>query len=494
MTTIPFGPWEPDKGPLNPDTVNVVSNLNPLVNGWGPFPSLQGIGLAIGATVIGSWKVRKADGTINQIAATSDDLFIYNTATQAWDNISGGSAPYNVPDGQFPQAVQFGTKFIVVSLDAPPQVYDVEAGGTFADLAGSPPKAKFIWIAGDFVVLGYLKDGATEAPQDIHWSGINDCTYWTIDRKKGSDRQTLPDGDEIMGGFGFPGGARIIQRNAKRAMLFSGDQYIFNVKAIDPTRGAAAPYSIVPISANDYVFWRTDGIYRGDDNTPIGAQRVDNTLLNQINGLLDITELDTVQGVADPYNKVVMWTYVTSSSTRAIIAWDWELDRFFPLSIEALLLFSSATPGLSLDAADEFADDIDAVGAPSLDSRIYKGGAPLIGVFGASGIAQYFGGPAMAGLIETATLELTPEQRSFVNGAKVKGNPSSGTTLQVLKGDLPDATLTVSAAVSRSARTGVYPVRADAFFHRFRVNTAAGDTSFTHLHGVAPMGAFSGEA
>ena len=79
----------------------------------------------------------------------------------------------------------------MVSLEAPPQVYDVETGGSFADLGGSPPQAKYIWAAGDFVVLGYLKTGADEFPQDIHWSGLNDATYWTIDRRKGSDRQTL---------------------------------------------------------------------------------------------------------------------------------------------------------------------------------------------------------------------------------------------------------------------------------------------------------------
>src|SRR5262249_31018237 len=145
---------------------------------------------------------------------------------------------------------------------------------------GSPPQAKFIAIAGDFILLGYLKVGADEFPQDVQNSGLNDEAYWTIDRKKGADRQKLPDGNEIMGLFAFPGGARIIQRDAKRAYIFTGGQFIFETRVIDAMRGSIAPNSIVPISANDYVFWRSDGIYRGDDNLPIGAQRVDDFLFD----------------------------------------------------------------------------------------------------------------------------------------------------------------------------------------------------------------------
>lgn len=485
MTTFPLGPWEPDKGPFSAASIDTVMNLNPLANGWGPYPQLQEIGNSLGAQCLGAWYARKADGTFVLLAGTATGLFRYNTATLSWDNISGASAPYNVQSGHLWQAIQFGGLFIVVNLEDPPQVYDIEAAGSFADLAGSPPQAKFIWVAGDFVVLGYLKVGADEFPQDIHWSGINDATYWTIDRKKGSDRQTLPDGDEIMGGFKFPGGARIIQRNAKRALVSSFNQYIFEIKALDDRRGASSPYSIVPISANDYVFWRTDGIYRGDENIPIGAQRVDDLLFDQISGDVDITSLDLVQGVADPFQKVVLWTYLASDASRKVIGWDWELDRFFRLDTAALLVFSSTTPGLSLEADDGFPDDVDTPGAPSFDSRIYRGGAPTLGAFTSSNTLAYYGGPAMAGTIETATLG--GEMTKAYYGARIVGNPGSGTTMQAGKGTLADDTLTFSAAVSRSTRTGVYPFRADAFFHRFRISTTAGDTSFTHIHMVEAL-------
>jgi hypothetical protein len=381
----------------------------------------------------------------------------------------------------------------VVSLEAPPQVYDVEAGGNFADLGGSPPQAKYIWAAGDFVVLGYLKVGADEFPQDIHWSGLNDAAYWTIDRRKGSDRQTLPDGDEIMGGFGFPGGARIIQRRAKRAMAFTGGAYIFELRVLDATRGAASPLAIVPISSNDYVFWREDGIHRGDENIPIGAQRVDDFLLDQLSGDVDVEQLETVQGVADPFAKTVLWRYISRDGGTRLVGWDWELDRFFRVDTAAGLLFSAVTPGRTLESLDQVSASLDAL-TPSLDSRVWKGGAPTVGAFTASDTLAYFAGEVMAGTIETATVEHSPDARSFVSGVKVKGNPGAASSVQVLTAQLPDETPGASAAVTRSSRTGTYPLRADAFLHRYRVNTAAGDTTFTHVHGISVDAQPSGEA
>jgi len=487
-----FGPFEPDKGPFNPDTIDTVENLNPLAVGWGPFPELVETGTALPAQCFGAWYARASDGSNKLLAGTQTGLFLFNTATSAWDDISGPSAPYSVPDGDIWQALQFGDNFIVVNLNDPPQFINVDSGTVFADLAGSPPQAKYIWAAGDFVVLGYLTVGADEFPQDIHWSGLNDATYWTIDRTKGSDRQTLPDGDEIVGGFGFPGGARIIQRKAKRAMYYTGGPYIFEMKVLDATRGSSSPLSIVPISSNDYVFWREDGIYRGDDNIPIGAQRVDDYLLDQITGDLDITELATVQGVADPFNKTVMWRYLDGSGVYKVLGWDWELDRFFKIDTAAILLFSSVTPGYTLEALDAVNPNLDLL-TPSLDSRAWKGGAPTIGAFTSSNTLAYFTGDAKAGTIETNTLQLA-DYRSFVSGAKIKGNPGSGTAMRALTGVLPDDVLVEGSSVSRSSRTGLYPMRADGFYHRFRVVTASGDAAFTHLHGVDIDAKPSGQA
>jgi hypothetical protein len=41
---------------------------------------------------------------------------------------------------------------------------------------GSPPRSKYIKTIGDFLMLGYLKVGATEYPSKWTTSGLNDAT------------------------------------------------------------------------------------------------------------------------------------------------------------------------------------------------------------------------------------------------------------------------------------------------------------------------------
>ena len=47
MTILALGPWEPDKGPFSATSIDTVMNLNPVANGWGPFPDLAEIGSAL---------------------------------------------------------------------------------------------------------------------------------------------------------------------------------------------------------------------------------------------------------------------------------------------------------------------------------------------------------------------------------------------------------------------------------------------------------------
>lgn len=64
------------------------------------------------------------------------------------------------------------------------------AGNTFADLAGSPPKARRITVVGDFIVMGNLDEGGTQYPNRVRWSGFNNSEAWglTIPFKKEGTR------------------------------------------------------------------------------------------------------------------------------------------------------------------------------------------------------------------------------------------------------------------------------------------------------------------
>jgi hypothetical protein len=473
---IPYLPWEPDKGPYSTTSTDQIQNLTPIANGWAPFQSLAEVSDAMAADCRGAVYFRESDGSFGLIAGTSTALYLYDTTDGSWDAISGASAPFSVPDGQFWQFERFGSGLYATNLDDPLQVYDVDAGGTFAAVSGSPPQAKYIRTIGDFLFLAYLKVGADEFPQRWHHSGLNDTTVWTVGTKW-CDRQDVPDGDEIQGIISVPGGGRLFQRRAIRSLLFTpGSQFAFQMNVIDAARGCIAPYSIITLPRGDYAYLAEEGFYRGDANEPIGAERVNKFFFDDA----DNASLDIMQGVPDPFDKIVWWTYVNGSGARVMIGYDWQLDRWCRSDTAATILVNAVTAGYTLEDLDAFGT-IDTLPA-SLDSRIWKGGTPFFGAFKSDFKLYGFSGSNAAGQAKTCAMELTPGSRSFVNGCRVVTN-SDNFTVTVATSDFHGGAETSKAAASYSTRSGMVPLRADGRLHRFTTDIAAGDV-WTHLHGV----------
>jgi hypothetical protein len=471
VSDLPYLPYEPDKGPFSGSSSDSVLNVLPVANGYGPFKSLNDVSEALEAACTGAIYARTTDGNFRIIAATVDKFWLYNAGTNSFDDITGGTAP-NVPDGDLVQFVQFGSLVIAVGLGWAPQKFNIDAGGVFADLGGSPPQARYVWRAGDYVVLGYLSG----APRSIQWCGTNNAEFWT-NGDRGADIQALPDGDEIMGGFSFTGGARIIQRRAKRAMTFApGTGLTFRIDDVDAAKGSVAPFSIVPIGQTDYVYLAEDGWYRGDQGLPIGAERVDRTFLADC----DAGQLELVQGALNPYTKMVWWVYTDGSAVRKMLGYNWQLDKWTRSDESPALLVSMITPGYTLEDLDQFGD-LDSLPA-SLDSRIWKGGRPAFAAFTSDFKLAYFEGTNAQAVLETASTELNPGSRTFVSGARLIGN-ADDFTMKVAGRATHGAADSYSSAVAPSSATGIVPFRSSALLHRFQTTIAAGDV-WSHAHGV----------
>lgn len=473
---IPFLPWEPDRGPYAAESTDQVQNLVPIANGWGPMQTLSTVSASLGAACVGAAFYRASDGSFGMIAGTATGLYKLNTTDGTWTDVSGASAPFSVASGQLWQFERFGTGLYATNLEDVLQVYDVDAGGNFAACAGSPPQAKFIKAMGDFLVLGYLKVGADELPQSVHWSGLNDATEWDIGEKF-SDRQTLPDGDEIVSLMKATFGGRIFQRNCKRAMT-RDPQYVFRITDIDPDNGAVSPYGIVPIGADDYVYLAEDGFYRGDARTPIGAERVNRYFFADV----DLDELDTVQGGVNPFDKLVWWTYLDGGAVRKSIGYDWQLDRWCRSDIAVSYYASAVTAGYTLEQLDAaFGSNLDAY-TTSLDSRLFKGGRPTFAAFTSDFLLKTFTGANSAGEAQTCQIELIPGARSFLAGARLLTN-SDAYTMDVATANLHGGTESWGSAAVSPSTAGLTPFRRSGRLHRFKASITAGDV-WTHMHGV----------
>ena len=489
---IPAVAWEPDKGPFSETTTDYVMNVTPISNGWAGMPDLSVLSSALPDTCHGGCYYRTSDGNYGIILGTATRLYRLNTSTNpySWTDISSASAPYAVPTGDLWQFERFGTGLYACSLGAPLQYLDVDLGGSFIDAAGSPPRSKFISTIGDFLILGYLRVGATHYPNKWATSGLNAPTIWTVGTQMADD-QVIPDGDEIMGLLGGVDGGRVVQRKAKRSLVLTADAAMpIKSHIIDPRYGCVAPYSIVTIGGDDYVYLAEDGFQRGDDKRPIGSERVNNYFL----ATLDLSRIEEVQGSADPYSHTVWWRYLTTTGTYQMIGWDWELDRWTQSDANVLLLLNVPTPGTTLEGLDAIFLDlygsasVDAVDAETFDSRRWAGGRPTSAAVTIDGRLCLFTGSNRAATVDTCAQVLSNEllTRHGITGAYLVSDTSNYTLAKAgsnVHGDVALASFGTSLSPSR---IGIVPMRGDHKLTRFRANVPAGQ-SWSFINGVEPQ-------
>lgn len=496
---IPAALFEPDKGPFSETSTDYVMNVTPIANGWAGFPDLSAISSALAAQAYGGCYFRTSTGSYGVVVGTATALYRLNTGTvpYSWTDISGPSAPYAVPIGQMWQFERFGTGLYACTLGAPLQFLDVDIGGSFADAAGSPPRSKYIKTIGDFLMLGYLKVGATESPSKWTTSGLNAPTVWAVGTQL-ADEQNVPDGDEIMGILGGAQGGRLMQRNRKRTLTLTADAAMpIKSTIIDPAYGVLAPLSLVAIGGDDYAYLAEDGFQRGDGKTPIGAEKVNRFFFADV----DPAELETVQGCTDPYNHMVWWRYKSVSGSYKMLGWDWELDRWTQADPDVQVLITAVTPGVTLEGLTAVflalygSSSIDTPGAESFDSRRWAGGRPTFGAISSLGIASLFTGSNRAATMDTTAQVLSgdPMTNTGITGAKLIADTNSYTLAKsgALKhGDV--STMAYGSDIAPSSRTGIVPMRGDHLIARFRAKIAAG-IDWDFVHGVEPMAQATGK-
>lgn len=464
---IPLGLFEPDKSKFNGSAIGYCVNAQPVANGWGPMPDLSVISAALATECRGAVYILTSDGVFTIIAATATAIYKLDPTDFSWDDISGTSAPYTLGVGDEWSFTVFGSQLVIHNIADPIQVYDIEAGGTCADLAGSPPKAKYSWVSGDFLVLGYLE--GTDGDKKVRWSAVNDIESWTIGTNA-ADEQLIPEGNEVMAGFGTPEGFYVISRSAMNYFQFyptSGFTFVRQV--INPKYGAVAPRSVVSVGPGQFFYLAEEGFFAGAERRPIGAERVDNWFFEQI----DEAYLSDVQGAADPFAKIVWWNYRRASGTYHRIGYDWQLDRWCSSDLDVGLLIPLVTPGMTWDSLDTLYATIDDV-TPPFDSRLFVGGRPTLATFNSDNKLAFFSGASLQAEIDTSIIEPDAEYRTFLSEARVISDaPISGISVTDTTYDYHGAD-GVESLPSTPNRAGLCNFRQDGRLHRQRVTFAAG--------------------
>jgi hypothetical protein len=480
---LKFGDWLPDLADFENPGSTLVKNVIPFQGSYLPVQSVSQISDALNARCRGAISARDKTGQVYSYAGNETKLYELSGNVHADVTNTGGAYALNSEENW--EFAKYGEKIIAVNIDENPQVITF-ADANFADLAGSPPKARAITIANEFIVLGNINDG-TARPQRIQWSALGNSESWTPDADTQADFQDLYSEANHGGGWvqsliGTDQGFTVICEYTMFRGTYVGSPKIFDIVEVNSGVGTPCKNSIIKEGRLTH-FLGQDGFYQLIDGTqlkPISDNRVSKYFLNDY----DSTYPERVIGAQDPVNKIVAWIYPgagnSSGTPNQILFYDWINDKWGNAEIDLEWIYNAIGQGVTVEQLDSYSASIDTL-SPHLDSRFWKGGALQLAIYDSAQKKGTLGGTALDAIIETNEAQAFEGSRSYLSGVRPLVDGSATQTVQVGTRDLQTGTTAWTSAVSPETDTGIAPFRSDARYHRIRVNTS-GD--FDHCVGV----------
>lgn len=487
MPVIQAAEWLPDQADYqNPGSPN-VANVIPAPLGYRPFASFTVQSGALPARAMGLWYGRAIDGSARVIAGTATAL--YALSGQTWNDITrAAGGAYACP--RFWSFAQFGDSLLAFNGVDAPQVFTlssvVDGSVKFSALGGSPPLAEFITVVRDFAFAGKI-DSALNRNQ---WSGINNSASWATSATTMADQQDIPSGGNIRGQAGGEYGV-VLQDDAIQRYTFVGTPTIFQRDEIATGVGCSIQGSVAQYGRRVFFVHRTgfQMLVDGSQLVPIGANKVNRTFWETI----DQTNLDRVSSAIDPKNNLYLISFpdgsAASGTPNVIWAYEWELGRWSPVTgagSHEMIATGSTMAAVGIDDADGYADDIDAAGAPPLDSEIYFGNViPIIAAFNTSHELTFSDGSALEATVDTAEQQPIPGQKAFIRAARpiIDSESSPDYTLALGTRNATGDAVTFTAGSSPESGDGLCKFRTKARYVRGRIVIPAGET-WSQINGI----------
>jgi hypothetical protein len=491
VSVFPFGPWEADAAGVDAPVLLTAQNVWALKNGYTPIPGLAAASeSALGAKCVGAVAVRTSAGGWLIFAGTATALYKWQAGVWTDYTRTAGGA-YAVPTDDYWSFTAYGSQLIAVNISDDPQVIDVDTGATnFAALGGSPPRARYVTTVGDFVVLASL----SSSDRKLRNSAINDSTGWTVGTNL-CDEQEFVDGARITGLAGGEYGYVVQEKSIRRMMFQPGSDIAFRYERVDAEHGAAAGYSLAS-TANSIFFLANDGFYSFGANglIPIGAGRVN----KWFRANCDSARYFSVQSFTDPFAPRIGWAFYNSAGSTnfdRVIFYDWQIDRWTYAVVEAQYWTSLVTAGTTLEELDSYGDIDSGLIPYPFDSRVWEGGAPVIGAVNSAGKMSFLESTTqLTALLLTSPMHVNPGYRSKEFDIEAMGVFNGATlTLRIGKRENTQTTATYTSAASPSSLTGMFRLSASGRVHEFELTIAqSSGTLWTHAQGLDVRASLAG--
>jgi hypothetical protein len=450
-TTL-LGPYEPDKPPFQQTGLVAMGNAYPGANGYRPIGQFQPVTAPLPDNFSNATAFVASDGTAALIGATQTGLYRYSGT--AWTPLITGLPPV----GRW-QFTQFGDAVVAVNGGTTKEI-DIVANTT-KDVPGAPT-ALIVATVRDFVVYGQANGNAAM----VQWSAFNNQDGNTpgVDQ---SGFQPMLAGGYVMGIAGGEYGI-IVQRSRVVRMTYTGDPDVpFQFDEISANIGAVSRGSIVQVGRNVY-FLSDKGFMRCDGNevVPIGNERVDLTYFKTY----PRSTLDQMYAAGDPLRNIIAWTMPGLPGMSLI--YDYALDKWAPLYLNAKAVISGFSANLSLDDIDTLYPSVDSV-PYSFDDPRFAGGDPLFLVVNRDNEIGTLTGDNAAAWFVCAYQEYNPGRRARVRNVRILSDATAGVGIEL------DCRRLIGAADSTKTTaelepSGLMPIRANARYIAPRLDYAQG--------------------
>lgn len=465
---IPFGEWTPDAPAFGNSGLTEAINVIPTALGYRPFPTLAAVSVTpLPARPLGAASAVDNTGGAYTFAGTATALYRFVSLSFTDVSTVGG---YATTEGETWEFAVYQDLLVAMNFTDDTQVLTLGAGSTFVDLSATAPKARTAAAVKHFLVFGNVNDGALN-PQRVKWGPIGDPSGdYTPSPTTQADFQDLATGGAVKKIVGGEVGTIFCERAIWR-MTYVGGQAIFQFDEIVPNRGCAAARSVANVGAAIF-FLAEDGLFLldGANLTPIGAEKIDRTLLAD----LDAGQFARMSAAIDPANKLYMLAYTGAGSAggipNRILLYNWAIGRFAIVEASTEMIAQMLTVSTTLEQLDAYGT-LDSLPA-SLDSRLWAGGANLMSAFDSNYQLATFTGPNAAATLTTGEFEPIEFYRTLLYGVR-----------PILEGDAPTVSFGTRNRVGDAVQwTGFVPTNAlgkantrlNARYYRVRMAMAQG--------------------
>ncbi|MEK9693797.1 MAG: hypothetical protein VW235_12790, partial [Rhodospirillaceae bacterium] len=174
---INFPEFLPDQPALDNPGTTVAKNVIPAARGYRSVKALSDYSSAADARIRGFLAAK--DGSENANVYAGDAAKLYRLAGSTSTALTDASkvGGYSTSTQERWRFITWGDKIIATNFDDTMQIVTI-GGSTFADLTGSPPKARYLAVVRDQIFTGYTDESGTVYPYRVRWSGIGSETTW----------------------------------------------------------------------------------------------------------------------------------------------------------------------------------------------------------------------------------------------------------------------------------------------------------------------------